>query len=142
MIVGRFLNETATLMHLLSNAEPDTLDWDGYCALPVEGQLTWETQADALNQAMIFIMSSKNKIAKKDLRLAYSQRNNTPYPTNIKAATWYPSTKYLNNKSGNKKKWMTQNLKIRITSRVVLLGRMLRTVQQMKTPPFLAEKPV
>ena len=33
-IVGRFPNGTATLIHLLSNAEPNALDWDGYCALP------------------------------------------------------------------------------------------------------------
>ena len=35
-IVGRFPNGTATLTHLLSKAEP-ALDWDGYCALPIEG---------------------------------------------------------------------------------------------------------
>ena len=34
-IVGRFPNGTATLMYLLSNAEP-ALDWDGYCALPAD----------------------------------------------------------------------------------------------------------
>ena len=73
VIVGRFPNGTATLMHLLSNAEP-ALDWDGYCALPAETRLVWETRADALNQAMIFIMNSKNEIAKKDLQVAYSQR--------------------------------------------------------------------
>ena len=66
-IVGRFPNWIAILMHLLSNAEPDALDWDGYCALPAEGQLAWETRADALNQAMIFIMNSKNEIIKKEL---------------------------------------------------------------------------
>ena len=65
-IVGRFPNGTATLMHLLSNAEP-ALDWDGYCALPAETRLVWETRADALTQGMIFIMNSKNEIAKKDL---------------------------------------------------------------------------
>ena len=65
-IVGRFLNGTATLMHLLSKAEPP-IDWDGYCALGAEAQLEWETRADALTQGMIFIMNSKNKMAKKDL---------------------------------------------------------------------------
>ena len=65
-IVGRFPNGTATLMHLLSNAEP-ALDWDGYCALPAETRLVWKTRADALTQGMIYIMNSKNEIAKKDL---------------------------------------------------------------------------
>ena len=71
VIVGIFPNGTATLMHLLSNAEP-ALDWFGYCALPAEGQLEWETRTDALNQAMIYITNSKNEITKKDLQLAYS----------------------------------------------------------------------
>ena len=70
-IVGRFPNGTATLMHLLSKTEP-ALDWDDYCALPAAGRLEWETRADTLNQAMIYIMNSKNEIAKKDLQLAYS----------------------------------------------------------------------
>ena len=51
-IARRFQNGTATLMHLLSNAVP-ALDWDGYCALPAETQLVWETRADALTQGMI-----------------------------------------------------------------------------------------
>ena len=71
-IVGRFPNGTATLMHLLSSAESNALDWDGYCALPADTRLVWETRADALTQVMIFIMNSKNEIAKKDLCLAYS----------------------------------------------------------------------
>ena len=41
-------------MYLLSSAEPNALDWDGYCALPAEAQLVWETRTDTLNQAMIF----------------------------------------------------------------------------------------
>ena len=91
-IVGRFPNGTATLMHLFSSAEPNALDWDGYCALPAEVQLVWETRADALNQAMIFRMNSKNEIDKKDLQLAYSQGNHTAYPTNIELAAWYLAT--------------------------------------------------
>ena len=62
-IVGRFPNGTATLIHLPSKAEP-ALDRDGYCALSKAGQLEWETRADTLNQAMIYIMNSKNEIAK------------------------------------------------------------------------------
>ena len=37
-IVGRFPNGTTALTHLLSKAEI-ALNWDAYCALPVEGQL-------------------------------------------------------------------------------------------------------
>ena len=101
-IVGRFPNGTATLMHLLSNAEP-ALDWDGYCTLPADGRLEWERRADALTQGMIYIMNSKNEIAKKDLRLAYSQENHTVYPTDIETAAWYLTTQYPNIKSGNQK---------------------------------------
>ena len=64
----------------------------------------WETRADALNQAMIFIIYSKNEIAKKDLRLAYSQGNHTAYPTNIESAARYLATQYPNIKSGNQRK--------------------------------------
>ena len=95
---------------------------------------------------MIFIMNPKTEIAKKDLPLAYSQGNHTAYPTNIESASWYLATQYPNIKSGNqqknkKQKRMIQTLKIRITRRVVPSGSTLRTVQQVKTPPLLAEKP-
>ena len=63
----------------------------------------WEQKADELNQAMIFLMKSKNKTARKDLRLSYSQRNNTAYPTNIKAMARYLSTQYPNNKPTNQR---------------------------------------
>ena len=65
-IVGRFPNETATLTHLLSKAEPAS-NWDSYCAVPIAGHLEWETRANSLSQTMIDIMNSKNAIAKKDL---------------------------------------------------------------------------
>ena len=91
-------------MHGLSSAEPNTSDWDGYCALLAEEQLVWETRADTLNQAMIFVMNSKNEIAKKDLQLAYSQGNHTAYPTNIELAARYLTTQYPNIKSGNQRK--------------------------------------
>ena len=81
-IVGRFPNGTTTLTHLLGQAEP-TLDWDDYCALLAAGRLEWETRANALTQGMIFIMNSKNEMAKKDLQLAYSQGNHTVYPPNM-----------------------------------------------------------
>ena len=102
-IVGRFPNGTVALMHLLSNAETP-LDWDAYCALPAEERLAWELRANALNQSMIYVMNSKNEIAKKDLRPAYSQGNYTAYPTDIKAAARYLSTQYPNNKPGSQRK--------------------------------------
>ena len=102
-IVGRFPNGTAALTHLLSKAER-ALDWDDYCALPIAGKLEWKTRADALNQAMIYIMDSKNEITKKDLRLVYSQGNYATYPANIEAAARYLSTQYPNNKTSNQQK--------------------------------------
>ena len=53
---------------------------------------------------MIYLIKSKNEIAKKDLRLAYSQGNYTVYPADIKAAAWYVSTQYPNNKPGTQQK--------------------------------------
>ena len=50
-------------------------------------------------------MNSKKEIAKKDLRLAYSQGNYTAYPADIEAASWYLSTQYSNKKSGNQRKY-------------------------------------
>ena len=88
-------------MELLSNAQPVALDWAGYCALPEANQLVWERKADALNQPMLYLMNSKNKNAKKDLRLVYSQGNNTAYPSNIKSMARYLSTQYTNSKSAN-----------------------------------------
>ena len=52
---------------------------------------------------MIYLMNSKNKIAKKDLRLAYSQGNYTVYPADIEVAAWYLSTQYPNNKPANQR---------------------------------------
>ena len=46
-------------------------------------------------------MNSKNKNAKKDFCLTYSQGNYTAYPLDIKTAVWYLSTQYPNNKSAN-----------------------------------------
>ena len=71
-------------MELLSRAQPAALDWAVYCALTPDEQLVWEHRADELNQSMLFLINSKNKNAKKDLRLAYSQGNNIAYPPNIK----------------------------------------------------------
>ena len=48
-------------------------------------------------------MNSKNKTAKKDLCLAYSQGNNIAYPLNIKAMARYLATQYSNNKPANQR---------------------------------------
>ena len=51
--------------------------FDNY-ALPAEGQLVWELRADALNQSIIYLMNSKNEIAKKDLQLTF-HKGTTPH---------------------------------------------------------------
>ena len=53
-------------------------------------------------------MNSKNEITKKDLRLAHSQGNHTPYPIDIETAAWYLATQYPNIKSGNQRKKQKQ----------------------------------
>ena len=146
-IARKFPNRTAALMEILSKTEVP-LDWAGYCALSEEDQPVWELKADALNQAMLYFMNSKNENAKKDLRLAYSQGNNTAYPTNIESAARYLSTQYPNNKpttqrednKGNKRKGDDPKPEKRIVTRVVLLVHKLKILQQMKTPPLLAEE--
>ena len=55
-------------------------------------------RGNELNKAMLYLMNSKNKQAKKDLRLASSQGNMTAYLTNIQAMDQYLSTQYANNK--------------------------------------------
>ena len=70
-IAGRFSNETAAMMILLAaNAPP--LDWDACCVLPPVDQPIREERGNELNKAILYLMNSKNKQAKKDLRLAYS----------------------------------------------------------------------
>ena len=102
VIVEKFPNGTAALMELLSKVLVP-LGWAGYCTLLEENQLMWEARAVALNQTMLYLMNSKNENTKKDLRLAYFQGNNTTYPTNIKSAARYMSTKYPNNKPTNQR---------------------------------------
>ena len=52
---------------------------------------------------MIYLMNLKNKHAKKDLRLAYSQENLTAYPFTINEKARYLLTQYPNNKSTNQR---------------------------------------
>ena len=65
--------------------------------------LVWELRANELNQAIIFLMNLKNQTGKKNLRLAYSQGNNTAYPINTKAMARYLSTQHSNNKLANQR---------------------------------------
>ena len=147
-IAGKFPNGTATLMELLSRAQPAALDWTGYCALTPDKQLVWEQRADELNQSMLYLMNSKNKLAKKDLSLAYSQGNNTAYPPNIESMARYLSTQYSNNKPAHQRRGkrelngraMIPNLKTRIVTRVALPVHTLKILQQLKNPPLLAEE--
>ena len=147
-IIRKFTNGTVALMELLSKTLAP-LDWAGYCALPETDQLVWELRTDALNQSILYLMNSKNKNAKKDLYLTYSQGNNTVYAPNIESMARYLSTQHPNNKptnqrGGNKRNKRKEddkkNLKIRIVTRVVQLGHTLKILQQMKTPPLLAEE--
>ena len=64
------------MMTLLAAKAPP-LDWAAYYALASNKQLVWEQRSDELNKSMLYLMDSKNKPAKKDLHLAYSQGNLT-----------------------------------------------------------------
>ena len=106
-------------MELLSKAQPP-LDWATNCV----------------------------KFAQKDLRLVYSQGNSTAYPINIKAMARYLSTQYSNNKPANQredkngdiKKGMNQNLKTRIVSLAVLPVHMLKKIRQLKSSLSITER--
>ena len=50
---------------------------------------------------MLYLMNAKNKHAKKNLRLAYSQENMTAYSPNIEGMARYLSAQYPNNKPCN-----------------------------------------
>ena len=52
---------------------------------------------------MLYLINSKNENAKKDLRLAYSQGNNTTYAPDIESMARYLSTQYPNNKPTNQR---------------------------------------
>ena len=77
------------------------LDWDHYCGLQAPAQLVWEEKDDALNKAMLLLLNSKNYNAKKDLRLAYSQRSKTAYPLNLESMARYLSSMYSMKSTNN-----------------------------------------
>ena len=94
---------------------------------------------------MLFLMSLKNKTAKKDLRLAYSQGNSTDYSTNIKAMARYLSTNILTTSPLTnvevtreiKRRVMNQSLKTRMVSLAILPVHMLKTLPQLKSALLL-----
>ena len=96
IVAGRFSNETAAMMALLK-AEVPALTWIDHCVMPLANQLVWEERererererGNELDKAMFYLMNSKNKNAKKGLRLAYFQRNMTAYPPTIKSMARY-----------------------------------------------------
>ena len=90
------------MMTLLAAAPPPQ-EWAYYCGLTPDKQLAWEERGDERNKSMLYLMNSKNKHSKKDLRLAYSQGNMTAYPSNIKEMARYLSTQYPNNKPTNQR---------------------------------------
>ena len=70
-------------MMTLLKAEVVPLTWVNYCAMPPTDQLVWEERGNELNKAMLYLMNSKNKNTKKDLRLAYSKGNMITYSPTI-----------------------------------------------------------
>ena len=90
-IAEKFSNGTVTMMILLA-AETIPLDWVASCALTPKEKLAWEERNNELNKVMLYLMNSKNKQTKKDLRLLYSQGIMIAYKTNIEAMAQYLST--------------------------------------------------
>ena len=100
VVTRRFPNGIAAIMALLE-AEVPTLIWVDYCTMLPVDQLMREERGDELYKAMLYPVNLKNNNAKKDLHLAYSQRNMTAYSPSIKEMARYPSTQYPNNKPAN-----------------------------------------
>ena len=98
----KFPNGTAAMMTLPAATAPPQ-DWAYYCGLTSEEQLVWGERDDELNKPMHYLMILKNKHAKKDLYLAYSQNNMTTYPPNIKGMARYLATQSPNNKPANQR---------------------------------------
>ena len=77
------------------------LDWADYCTLTPTEQLIWEERGNDLTKSMLFLMNSKNDIAKKNLCLAYSKRNKTASQPTTKAMAKHMSTQYHNKNSNH-----------------------------------------
>ena len=69
-IAGKFPNGIVAMIKVLK-AVVSALDWAGYCVLTPAKQFIWEDRGNELNKAILYLMNSKNKNAKKALCLAY-----------------------------------------------------------------------
>ena len=90
------------MMELLK-AETPSLGSTNYYAMDVIDQAMWEERGDAFAKVMPLLLNSKNKNAKKDLHLSYSQGNKSAYPTIAKAMARYLSTQYSNKTIGRQR---------------------------------------
>ena len=131
-------------------AELPALAWTDYCAMAVADQEIWETKGDASTKAMLLLMNSKNDVAKKDLRLSYSQGNKTAYPVTAKSMARYLLAQYNNKVSnypcnkkggggGTQRRVMMPNLKTAILPLQALRVRTLEKPQHLKIQPLLAK---
>ena len=68
--------------------------WVDYCATTPTNQHIWEEKVDAQNKAMLFLMNSKNKIAKKGLCLAYTQCNHSTYLETVESMAIFLASQY------------------------------------------------
>ena len=73
-IIGKFPNGTALLEHWLKEDTPNQT-WVTYSGMTPAERLGYEEKADNLAKTILLLMNSSNKVAKKDLRLAYAQGN-------------------------------------------------------------------
>ena len=101
-VVEKFPNGIGAMIELLGTAVP-ALDWVSYCAMSPADQLVWEEMDDNLTKSMLFLMNSKNSNAKKDICLAYSQRNITAHLPTIKTMARNLSTQHPNKNSIQKR---------------------------------------
>ena len=99
-VIEKFPNKTGAMMELLGR-ERSAVERVGYCALTPAQQFVWEERGDDLTKSMLFLMNLKNNNTKKDLCLAYAQRNKTVYPLSIKTMARYMSTQYLSKNSSH-----------------------------------------
>ena len=99
-VVGKFPNRTGAMIVLLG-AERLAIDWARYCLLTPVQQLVWEERGNDLTKPILILMNLKNNNAKKNLQLAYSQRNITAYTPTIEAMARYLSTQYPNKNSAH-----------------------------------------
>ena len=100
-ITEKFPNGTAAMMALLVAAAAPLIRLGCKLCANFWQQNARKERSDELNKATLYLINSKNKHAKKDLHLTYSQGNMTSYPPNVKAMDTYLLTQYRNNKSTN-----------------------------------------